>query len=333
MRILVTGGAGFIGSNLVYRLLDLGGDVLAIDDLSTGTFENVDPRSGFRTLDILDPAFDQAVADYQPDCIVHLAAEASVVRSTENPDHAEAVNVEGTRRVARAAKACGAERVVFSSTAAVYGVPAELPLRETSPTAPINQYGASKLEAERVLAEELRGSGVDFAILRFANAYGPRQLAAGEGGVVAAFCDTLARGEAPFIEGDGSQVRDFIFVGDIVSALVSAIGGEIEFAQEASVPAAGVYNISTGEPTSIKGLAGLMRGITLFRGAYGEAPAREGDIPESVLDGTKAREMFEFTPEVELEAGLALTWKWFATKHGVTLPGTEIDLPDGLDGF
>ena len=333
MKILVTGGAGFIGSNLAYRLLDLDGDVLVIDDLSSGAFENVDPRSGFRTLDIMDDAFEQAVLDYQPDCIVHLAAQSSVVRSTDDPERTHAVNVEGTRRVAAAARACGAERVVFASTAAVYGAPESVPLSETSPTIPINVYGQSKLDAERVLEAELRGSGVDFAILRFANVYGPRQSAAGEGGVVAIFCDTLARRGVPIIEGDGSQVRDFIFVGDVVTALVSAIGGEMEFAQEPGMPAAGIYNICTGEPTSIAAFAGLMRGITLFPGQYGSAPAREGDIRESVLDGTKARQVFEFAPEVELEDGLALTWKWFATKHGVSLPGTQVDLPEEFQGF
>ena len=333
MKILVTGGAGFIGSNLAYRLLDLGGDVLVVDDLSTGSFENIDPRSGFRTLDILDDAFTQAVLDYQPDCIVHLAAQPSVVRSVAEPEFTHLVNAEGTRRVAQAAKACGAERVIFASTAAVYGMPPEIPLRETSPTVPINPYGDSKLSGERILEEELRGSGTDFAILRFANVYGPRQSVVGEGGVVAAFCDTLARGEVPFIEGDGGQIRDFIFVGDVVTALVSAIGGEIVFAQEQGTPAAGIYNICTGDPTSIKALAGLMRGITLFAGEYGTAPAREGDIRESVLDGSKALEVFEFSPAVELEDGLALTWKWFAAKHGVSLPGTQVDIPEEIQGF
>lgn len=324
MKIMVTGGAGFIGSNLVYRLLDLGGEVLVIDNLRTGYFENLDPRAGFRHMDVTDPFFEQACIDFQPDVIVHLAALVFVAESFEKPELARSINVDGTRAVVRAAKACGAERVIFSSTAAVYGIPAETPLTETSPVGPVSPYGETKLEAERIIEEELRGSGVDFAIFRFGNVFGPRQSTEGEGGVVAMFCDALAKGEAPTINGDGEQVRDYIFVADLVTALVSGIGGEIEFAEDPATSAApGIYNISTGKGTSVNELAMELRVHAKFFRPFNHGPARPGDVSVSILSAEKAAATFEFVPEVPLERGLALTWMWFATKHGVDVVGTE----------
>lgn len=323
MKILVTGGAGFIGSNLVYRLLDLGGEVLIVDNLRTGFFENVDPRAGFRHIDILDPEFERACVEFAPDVIVHLAALVFVAESFEQPELAHQINVEGTRAVARAAKACGAERVVFASTAAVYDV-SDQPVRESSPLNPISPYGKSKLEAEGVLERELRGSGVDFAIFRFANVYGPRQSTVGEGGVVAMFCEALATGHAPVILGTGEQVRDFIFVADIVTGLVSAIGGEIEFAQDpATDPQPGIYNLSTGIGTSVNEIAAALRFHAKFFRPFEYGPARLGDVDYAVLNPSKAAGVFEYATEVTFERGLALTWMWFATKHGVEIVGME----------
>ena len=160
MRVYVTGGAGFIGSNLVQALLAGGHNVMVVDDLSVGTPDNLDPRAGFRKLDILDEALAAHLAEFAPDVVIHLAAQASVTESLRDPERDRLVNAEGTRRVAAAARDSGARRVISASSAAVYGEPSELPLKESSATVPVNPYGASKLEAESLLAGELRGTGL-----------------------------------------------------------------------------------------------------------------------------------------------------------------------------
>jgi len=306
MHVLVTGGAGFIGSNLVRALLSGGHRVAVVDDLSTGSPENLDPRADFRRLDILDDGLSDYVAEVAPDAVVHLAAQASVVASLRDPERDRAVNAEGTRRVAAAARAAGARRMISASSAAVYGEPAELPLTEHSETLPTNPYGSSKLEAEGLLAAELADGATDFASFRFSNVYGPRQDAAGEGGVVAIFCDRIRTGQRPVVFGDGSQTRDFIYVGDVVGAIVSALFSEAALA--------GSYNISTGERTSVDGLVMALRQAAHYLGAVDRAPAREGDIVHSVLDPSLAAATFGWKANVSLDTGIALTWRWFESR-------------------
>ncbi len=309
MRILVTGGAGFIGSNLVHALLSGGHEVAVIDDLSTGSAANLDPRAAFRKLDILDEGLDAAVAEMAPEAVVHLAAQASVTASLRDPERDRAVNAEGTRRVAAAARNAGARRVISASSAAVYGEPVELPLAETSATSPTNPYGASKLEAEGLLRAELEDSGVDFASVRFANVYGPRQDAQGEGGVVAIFCDRIHVGEVPVIYGDGSQTRDFIYVGDVVGALVAAL-----FTDSVLAGAGPAFNISTGQSTSVMALLMALRQAAQYFGPVEHEPARHGDIVHSVLDPSRAEGAFGWRSAVPLETGIALTWRWFSAQ-------------------
>ncbi len=310
MRVLVTGGAGFIGSNLVAALLGGGHVVGIVDDLSTGSMDNLDPRAEFRRMDILDEGMPAFVAQFAPDAVVHLAAQASVVESLRDPERDRAVNALGTEAVAKAAAAAGAKRVISASSAAVYGEPAELPLRETSPTVPINPYGASKLEAESLLAGALEGTGTDFASFRFANVYGPRQDAAGEGGVVAIFCDRIARDEPPVLFGDGSQTRDFIYVGDIVGAIVSALFSDAALATGGN--GRGAYNISTGRRTSLTELVMAIRVVAGYLGKVESAEPREGDIHDSVLDPSAAAAAFGWEAHVELDQGMASTWRWFS---------------------
>jgi UDP-glucose 4-epimerase len=314
MRVLVTGGAGFIGSNLVYALTTGGHAVGVIDDLSTGKAENLHPHAWFRTMDILDPEMPAALAEFAPDAVVHLAAQASVPVSLRDPERDFAVNAEGTRAVARAALAAGATRMVSASSAAVYGEPAAamLPLPETAPKAPTNPYGSSKLAAESFLAEELLGTSCDFASFRFANVYGPRQDAAGEGGVVALFCAAMHEGRAPVVFGSGSQTRDFIYVGDIVGAIVSAIVSEERLGTAAGDAAA--YNISTGEETSVSELLMSLRQTANYFGSSEQLPAREGDVERSSLDPSKASRVFGWRAHQILDNGLAMTWRWFASR-------------------
>ena len=312
MRVLVTGGAGFIGSNLVNALLSGGHVVGIIDDLSTGKSENLHPHAWLRTLDILDPTMPAALAEFAPDAVVHLAAQASVSVSLSDPERDWAVNAEGTRAVARAAREAGAVRVISASSAAVYGEPHEglLPLVETAPKAPANPYGRSKLAAEGLLADELLGTGVDFASFRFANVYGPRQDASGEGGVVALFCGAMRSGEPPAIFGTGAQTRDFIFVGDVVGAIVAALHAESPLGTGAGDASA--YNISTGTETSVTDLLRELRHAAEYWGAAEELPARDGDIKRSALNADKAEQSFGWAAHQKLENGLAMTWRWFA---------------------
>lgn len=309
MRILVTGGAGFIGSNLVHALVGAH-EVGVIDDMSTGTPENIHPASWFRTLDILDPSLVRVVAEFGPDAVVHLAAQASVGESIKDPERDRAVNVEGTRAVARASVEAGAKRLVSASSAAVYGEPAELPLAENSPKTPANPYGASKLEAESALAGELAGTGTDHASFRFSNVFGPRQDWRGEGGVVAIFAAAMTRGEPPTVFGDGRQTRDFIYVGDVVAACLDALLAEGPLAVEG--PDGPAYNISTGRETSVDMLVAHLRSATGYRGPVHSAEAREGDVARSALDPAKALAAFGWEARSPLDGALAATARWFA---------------------
>jgi UDP-glucose 4-epimerase len=310
MRVLVTGGAGFIGGALVHALLGGGGEVMVVDDLSTGSIDNLHPAAGFRTIDVTGPGLANVVIGYGPEVVVHFAAQVSVAASIADPDFDWRVNVEGTRAVAAAAVAAGARRVLFASSAAVYGEPQELPLTEESPTEPAVPYGRSKLAAEGVLAEVLRPAGVDFACLRFANVYGPRQRAEGEGGVVAEFGSRMARGVTPTIFGSGTQTRDFIFVADIVSACAAAAAFEGTLAQPgANGPA---YNISTGRATSVNALGEGLRVAMRYPGEIARGQAREGDVAASVLSPRKAADTFGWKAAVDLQAGLGATAAWFS---------------------
>ncbi len=313
MRVLITGGAGFIGGSLAHALVGSGDEVVIVDDLSTGSMDNVHPAAAFRHLDVTDSRLGALVAASAPDVIVHLAAQVSVAASIVDPEHDRAVNVGGTRAVADAAVAAGVGRVLLASTAAVYGEPRELPLTEKSPTEPAVPYGASKLAAEGVLDEVLRPAGIDFAALRFANVYGPRQRAEGEGGVVAEFASRMAAGVNPVIFGSGTQTRDFIYVGDVVGACVAAARFEGSLAAHgADGPA---YNVSTGRATSVNALAEGLRVAMRFPGEIERGEPREGDVEASVLCPDKAASVFGWRASVDLQRGLASTAAWFASRR------------------
>jgi UDP-glucose 4-epimerase len=295
VRAVVTGGAGFIGSHTVDVLLARGDEVHVVDNLATGRRENLDSAATLHEHDIREP-LESLFAGIRPEVVVHLAAQADVGTSVAQPALDLEVNVLGTVNVLEAARAHGAQ-VVFSSTGgAIYG-DCERPAREDDPREPVSPYGTSKLAAEEYLATWNRLHETHHVALRLANVYGPRQLARLEGGVVAIFSERLRAGENVTVYGDGRQTRDYIYVGDVVAAVVAAIG-----------IAGGTFNVGTGKETSVLELFDVMRRVAGVDAWAEHAPARPGEARRSVLDTTRAERELEWRPQLSLEEGLRTTW-------------------------
>jgi UDP-glucose 4-epimerase len=295
LRAIVTGGAGFIGSHVADALLARGDDVTVLDSLVTGSGEKVPSGAELRVGDIRSDA--QALFDeLRPELCCHLAAQADVGTSVERPDYDADVNVLGTLRVLEAARAHGTH-VVFSSTGgAIYGE-CDGPAAEDAPRRPISPYGIAKLAAEEYVAGWNRLFGTSHVSLRFANVYGPRQEASLEGGVVAIFLDRMAAGEETTVFGDGEQTRDFVYVGDVVTAVLAAAGHE-----------GGTFNVGTGVETSINELHAACRRVTGDDREPRYEPPRPGDIRRSVTDPSLAAHDLGWKAVQSLDEGLALTW-------------------------
>jgi UDP-glucose 4-epimerase len=309
MRTLVTGGAGFIGSNLVDALLVRGDEVTVLDDLSTGRRENLDAAlaAGVELVegDIRDrEATIERAREARPEVVFHLAAQIDVRKSIADPAFDAAVNVGGTANVLDAARAAEARRIVFVSTGgAIYGEGdgQELPLPEDAPLAPEAPYGQSKYAAEGYLSLYERLYGLSGVSLRLGNVYGPRQDPLGEAGVVAIFCGRLRGGQRPTVFGDGKQTRDYIYVGDVVAAALAAAGSE----------ATGAINIGTGIETDVLELArqlGELGGAEGFEPEF--APARTGEVQRISIDPARAARELGWRAETGLEDGLRLTLEY-----------------------
>lgn len=296
MRTLVTGGAGFIGSNLVDALLERGDEVHVLDDLSKGRRERVSDAATLHVADIRSP--DEVFDAARPEVVFHLAAQADVRSSVERPDHDADVNVIGTVRIVEAARRHGAQ-VVFSSTGgAIYGE-CDAPAREDAPRQPLAPYGTSKLCGEEYLATWNRLYGTNHVTLRFGNVYGPRQEPHGEAGVVAIFMGLLLDGGTPKIYGDGRQTRDYVFVGDVVDAVLRAAGR-----------GGGVYNVGTGKETSVLELYEAIVRATGIERDPEHADARLGELQRSVLDPSAAERDLGWRAATSLDDGLRRTWTW-----------------------
>jgi len=296
VRTVVTGGAGFIGSHVAETLLARGDEVCIVDNLASGKRENVPDGARFEELDIRD-GLAELFGELAPDICFHLAAQADVVTSVERPVYDAEVNVLGTIRVLEAAAA--ATQVVFSSTGgAIYGE-CERAAREDDPRRPLAPYGTSKLCGEEYLAIWNRLHGTRHVALRLGNVYGPRQESGLEGGVVAIFLERMARGEETVIFGDGLQTRDFINVGDVVGAMLAAVGHE-----------GGVFNVGTGVATSVVDLHGLCRRVSGSEREPRHVEARAGEIRQSVLDPSLAERKLDWRAKVSLADGLRATWDW-----------------------
>ena len=297
MRALVTGGAGFIGSNLVDALIERGDSVDVVDNLSSGKRENVSERARLHELDIRE-SLNDLFAELKPNVCFHLAAQADVRVSVERPDYDAEVNVIGTVHVLEAARSTGA-RVVFSSTGgAIYGE-CDVPADESSERRPLAPYGTAKLAAEEYLLTYTRLYGMSNVVLRFGNVFGPRQDPHGEAGVVAIFLGRLRDGGICKIFGDGEQERDYVYVGDVVQALLAAAAVE-----------GGIFNVGMGRAVSVLELYELCRKVAGSDLAPEHAPARSGELQRSVLDVGKAADELGWRPETSLEDGLRRTWDW-----------------------
>jgi UDP-glucose 4-epimerase len=310
MRALVTGGAGFIGSNLVDALLDRGDEVAVVDDLSTGRVENLDTARrrgiGFHEASITDAErLLRIMSGTRPDIVFHLAAQIDVRKSIEDPAWDAGINVGGTINVLEAARRSGVARVVNTSTGgAIYGDVDPVPTPETVAPRPMAAYGTSKLCAETYCGWYERLYGLSTVTLRYGNVYGPRQDPLGEAGVIAIFCGKLIRGERPTIFGDGRQTRDYTYVADVVAANLAA----------ASHPEArGVYNVGTGRESSVLEVLGALRraaGLGADEMQPEFAPQRLGELERSALDVSRARAELGFTAQADLDDGMRRTLEW-----------------------
>jgi Nucleoside-diphosphate-sugar epimerases len=299
MKVLVTGGAGFIGSHIVEKLLLQKYHVVIIDDLSTGLQENIHPDAKFIKMDIRSNQLINTFKEENFDFVIHQAAQTMVPKSLENPDFDCHVNILGTVNLLEACRKSSVKRVVFASSAAVYGDETTLPIKETANVNPSSFYGLSKLTVEKYLDLYYKLFGLEYVILRYANVYGERQGDAGEGGVISIFTRKLQNGETVQVYGDGGQTRDFIYVGDVAAANIQAL----------LTPYANrVYNISTQTETSINTLLELLAKVSSSTAQRQYFAPREGDIYRSSLSNNTACHYLKWNPETTLIDGLSRTY-------------------------
>ena len=301
-KILVTGGAGFIGSHVVDRLLELGHEVAVVDDLTSGRAANLSPAAKFYDTDIAGPALDDVLRAERPEVVCHYAAQISVPQSMRDPVADAGTNILGSLNLLQSCVRNGVRKVVYTSSGgAIYGEPRYLPCDEAHPVNPLSFYGASKYAVEKYLYVYRLEHGLDYTALRLGNVYGPRQDPTGEAGVVAIFAQAMLEGRPITIFGTGEQERDFVYVRDVVEASVAALdkgGGES-------------YNIATGTGTSINRIYELLKEGAGYAGEASHGPARPGDVFRIYLDVAKAREGLGWEPRYSLEDGLRETLQWF----------------------
>jgi UDP-glucose 4-epimerase len=302
--ILVTGGAGFIGSHLCDRLLAEGHRVIAVDDLSTGRIANLGEARGygneftFFNMDIRAEGLLSLFERHRPEVLVHLGAQASVSSSMQDPVRDAAINVMGLLNLMECCVKTGVRKVVYAASGGtLYGEARKLPVRETANGRPVSPYGISKKVGIDYLSFYERHHGIAFTALALANVYGPRQDPQGEAGVVAIFASTMLAGRAPTIHGDGNQTRDYVFVDDVVHA----------FALSAERGDGHLVNVGTGLETSVNGLYRMLAEITRFTGEPSHGPARPGDLRRNALDPSIANDVLDWRPWTHLQDGLGET--------------------------
>ena len=299
---LVTGGAGFIGSHLVERLIELDYRVVVLDDLSTGKLGNLPPGVNFHHTGVTNTTVENSFRSENPDLLFHLAAQVSVSHSMRNPLEDAESNILGTLRLMEASRRHGVEKFIYSSTGgALYGDPDYIPCREDHPIRPLSPYGLAKSVSEKYLELYHQMYRLNYASLRYGNVYGPRQDTTGEAGVVAIFARAMLEGRQPVIFGDGEQERDFVYVKDVVEANLLALNENVM----------GAYNIGSGTGTSVNQIFEMLSKNLRFRRAPLHSPARLGEVHKISLDATKSNLEMGWQPQTSLDEGLKLTSDYF----------------------
>ncbi|MEK3857183.1 NAD-dependent epimerase/dehydratase family protein [Cytobacillus sp. FSL H8-0458] len=297
-KVLVTGGCGFIGSHIVDLLIDQGYEVIVVDNLRTGNINNINVNKvKFYEMSILDEKLTEVFEKHQPHYVIHQAAQVSVSESIVDIMQDEEINIRGSLNVIENAVKYNAQKVIFASSAAVYGTPEYLPVDTNHVVEPLAPYGVSKYTVERYLRMFKKLHGLDYTILRYANVYGPRQDAKGEGGVVAIFADKITTQEELTIDGDGEQTRDFVYVTDVAKANVKALkSGDNR-----------ILNVSREEKVSVNELYKIMAELSSYSKEPNYGPERKGDIKHSILSNGETIKELNWKPDVELPAGLKHT--------------------------
>ena len=298
MRVLVTGGAGFIGSHLSDRLLALGHEVAVVDDLSTGKTENLPTEARFHELDIGDKALADVFAAHEPELVFHHAAHADVTSSVRDPGHDESANILGSLNLLEFCRTHEVRKFVYASTGgALYGEPSRIPAPESHPIHPLSPYGVSKHVVEQYLYVYRVNHGLDYTVLRYPNVYGPRQDPHGEAGVVAIFSVQLFTGQQPVIFGDGTKTRDYCNVADIVEANLLALNS----------PAGSIYNLGRGIEVTDREIFEAVREAAGSMATPTFAPVRPGEVERIALDASKAKRELGWRWKVNLKDGIAKT--------------------------
>ena len=302
MKIVVTGGAGFIGSHLVDRLVLEGHEVAVVDNLSTGKRRNLNRAARFYKMDIQSHGLERVFRNERPSLLMHLAAQMDVRRSVQDPVFDAEVNILGTLNLLEQAVKHGTRKVVFASSGgAIYGEQDVFPANESHSTRPLSPYGISKLTGEHYLFYYQRVSGIQYVCLRYSNVYGPRQDPEGEAGVVAIFTRKMLAGDQPIINGNGRQTRDFIYVEDVVEANLAAMGKDVQ----------GTFNVGNGVETPLNDLFRILVDLTKSDCKEIHGPAKKGEQLRSVIDAGRIRQELGWEPKTHLRDGLAKTVEYF----------------------
>ncbi len=300
-KVLVTGGAGFIGSTLVDKLIDEGHEVIVVDDLSSGKKDYVNPKAKFHKIDICSDKISKIFKEEEIDFVYHLAAQIDVRKSVADPEFDNKINVLGGINIIKNCHQYNVKKIIMASTGgAIYGEAEEIPTTESSPTYPVSPYGIHKLTLEKYLNYYYQVYGLNYTVLRFANVYGPRQFKGGEAGVIAIFIDNAVKGLESMQFGDGLQTRDFVYVGDVVNGLFAALNidcqSEINIGSEIETTLLDIradIEKAIGEPMKVK-----------------EMPAKEGEQRRSCLSYARAKDVLNWEPKVNLEEGIKRTINW-----------------------
>ena len=305
MKFLVTGGAGFIGSHLVDRLIKGGHKVVVIDNLSTGKKENLNPKAKFYKIDICSYRISQIFKKEKPEVVFHYAAQIDVRKSVENPVEDAKINILGSLNLLENCRKCEVKKFIFASTGgAIYGDTEIVPTSENYPEFPLSPYGIEKLVIEKYLNYYHKTFGLPYIALRLANVYGPRQNSKGEAGVVAIFCDKMLSKKQPMINGDGKQTRDFVFIDDVVEANILALKKN----------KIGIFNIGTAEETDVNTIFKKLKNLAGSKCKKIYGPTLPGEQKRSCLDYSKAKKELSWQLKYSLDEGLNKTIKWFRNK-------------------